>query len=543
MPIRMTPDEPGDDQRQRPNVPRQRGGGGTGGGGGALIGMLLPMLLKNPKLLIIGVVILGAVYFMGGMDGCGGAIPGDPGGGGGGISDIVSNLFNKGATLDPAEYDKAEVYEPLVDNVKNPIPESASLSKFAPPRLNQGQQGSCVAWASAYAARSIIQNQATGATPSQQSAFSPSFMYNSIKIENSGCQGSYILRAMDDMLKRGAAPYSAFAYDDQDCSRRPDAQAEQSAQRYKIKGFQRLSKSDDPNSPVDMGAMKQYLAQGSPVVIGMMVGGSFMQEMQGQDVWIPNQDDTRMAGFGGHAMCVIGYDDYKLGAENGGAFQIMNSWGTDWGNKGIAWVPYDAFGYFTKEAYAVYPMGESADVKPAKFDIRFGLAVVDAKGKATGENIALKHMGGRTFRTERALVKGTRFKVEVTNSLECYTYIFGQETDGSTYTLFPYTPKHSPYCGITGTRVFPKDNSLTIDDVGTMDVMAILVANQAFDYPRINESMKANSAQGLNAKLEAVLGAELTAASGVQYAQGTTFGATAPANANALAIVIEVEKR
>ncbi len=201
------------------------------------------------------------------------------------------------------------------------------------------------------------------------------------------------------------------------------------------------------------------------------------------------------------------------------------------------------FEHFTKEAYAVYPMGESADVKPAKFDIRFGLAVVDAKGKATGENIALKHMGGRTFRTERPLVKGTRFKVEVTNSLECYTYIFGQETDGSTYTLFPYTPKHSPYCGITGTRVFPKDNSLTIDDVGTMDVMAILVANQAFDYPRINESMKANSAQGLNAKLEAVLGAELTAASGVQYAQGTTFGATAPANANALAIVIEVEKR
>ena len=67
--------------------------------------MLLPMLMRNPKLLIIGVVILGAVYFMGGMDGCGGAIPGDPGGGGGGISDIVSNLFNKGATLDPAEYE------------------------------------------------------------------------------------------------------------------------------------------------------------------------------------------------------------------------------------------------------------------------------------------------------------------------------------------------------------------------------------------------------------------------------------------------------
>ncbi|MFZ1688387.1 MAG: C1 family peptidase, partial [Flavobacteriales bacterium] len=539
------PDEPGDDQRQRANVPRPGGGGFPnigGGGGGGLIGALLPMLFKNPKLLLIAAVILGAVYFMGGFDGCGGALPGDQGGGGG-LSDIVSGVFNKGATLDPAEYDKAEVFEPLADNVKNPLPERVSLDKFAPPRLNQGQQGSCVAWASAYAARSIVNNQATGAAPTQQTAFSPSFTYNSIKIENSGCQGSYILRAMDDMLKRGAAPFSAFAYNDQDCNRDPGAQAEQIAQRYKIKGYQRLSKSDDPESPVDMVAMKQYLSQGSPVVIGMMVGGTFMQEMAGQDVWLPTQDDTRMAGFGGHAMCVIGYDDYKLGANNGGAFQIMNSWGTEWGRNGLAWVPYDAFNYFAKEAYAVYPMGESAGEKPASFDIRFGLAVVDAKGKATGENIALKHTGGRTFRTERPIAKGTRFKVEVTNNLECYTYIFGQEVDGSTYTLFPYTPKHSPYCGVTGTRVFPKDNSLTADDVGNMDVMAILVANQAFDYPRINENMKANAATGLNAKLEAVLGGELTATDGVQYSQGNTFGATAPSTANALAIVIEVVKK
>lgn len=504
--------------------------------------MLLPMLMKNPKLLLIGGAILAVIYFMGGLDGCGGAMPGDQSGGGG-LSDVVSNLFNKGATLDPAQYDKAEVFEPLADNVKNPLPERVSLDKFAPPRLNQGQQGSCVAWASAYAARTIVNNQATGTAPTQQSAFSPSFMYNNIKIENSGCQGSYILRAMDDMLKRGAAPFSAFAYSDQDCNRQPDPQAEQAAQRYKIKGYQRLSKSEDPQSPVDMVAMKQYLSQGSPVVIGMMVGGSFMQEMQGQDVWLATENDQRMAGFGGHAMCVIGYDDYKLGPNNGGAFQIMNSWGNEWGKNGIAWVPYPEFNYFVKEAYAVYPMGESADEKPARFDIKFGLAVVDADGKATGENIALKHTGGRTFRTERPIAKGTRFKVEVTNNLECYTYIFGQEVDGSTYTLFPYTPKHSPYCGITGTRVFPKDNSLTADDVGTMDVMAILVANQAFDYPRINESMKTNGAQGLNAKLEAVLGNELTVAGGVQYAQGATFGASVPANTNALAVVLEIEKR
>lgn len=533
MPIRMTPDKPSGDQRS--NIPiggRRTGGGGGGGIGGGLIGALLPMLFRNPKLLLIGLVILVVLYLVGGLDGCGGMVSQQGGG------DLLS-LFTKGATLDPAEYDKAEVYEPLADNVKNPLPERVTLEAFAPPRLNQGQQGSCVAWASAYAARSIINNRASGNTPGTSSAFSPSFMYNRIKIENSGCQGSYILRAMEDMMQRGAVPFSEFAYTDQDCNARPDSEDERMAARFRIKGHQRLSKTTDPNSGVDMLAMKQYLAQGSPVVIGMMVGGSFMQDMQGRDVWQPTQEDTRMSGFGGHAMCVIGYDDYKAG----GAFQIMNSWGKEWGKNGLAWVPYDAFDFFTREAHAVYPMGEQVDEKPDRFDIRFGLAIVDERGQPTGAHIALERKSGRVFRTASAIPKGTRFKVEVTNNLACYTYLFGEDTDGSSYTLFPYTPKHSPYCGTTGLRQFPKDQSLTADEVGTVDVMAVLVTNQPFDYPAIATKMNGSGARGLDARLTRVLGAELLAPDRAEYTSGETFGATAAASTNALAIVIEVEKR
>jgi C1A family cysteine protease len=59
-----------------------------------------------------------------------------------------------------------------------------------------------------------------------------------------------------------------------------------------------------------------------------------------------------MMGFGGHAMCVIGYDDRK----EGGAFQIMNSWGNDWGVNGIGWVLYKDFKHFVREAYGLDPM-------------------------------------------------------------------------------------------------------------------------------------------------------------------------------------------
>lgn len=538
MPIRVTPDRPSGNQSNRPSMPSGgRRSGGGGGIGGGLIGALLPMLFRNPKLLLIAAVIMGILYFMGGLDGCGGMMQQQDG------QNNLLSMLTTGANLDPAEYDKAQVHEPLADNVSNPLPERHSLDRFAPPRQNQGQQGSCVAWASAYAARSIIHNQATGAAPSKASAFSPSFMYNRIKIEGSNCQGSYLQRAMDDMLQRGSVPYSEFAYTDESCSARPDPSVEQGAVRYRIKGFQRMSRSEDPNSPVDLLAMKQQLAQGSPVVIGMMVGGSFMQDMQGRDVWVPTQKDTRMNGFGGHAMCVIGYDDYKLGPNDGGAFQIMNSWGPDWGKNGIAWVPYDAFAFFTKEAYAVHPMGTNADERPDRYDLRFGLAVVNDEGAPTGAHIALEHRGGRVFRTASPIPKGTRFKIEVTNNLECYTYIFGEETNRSTYVLFPYTPKHSPYCGTTGMRQFPRDHSLTADDTGNMDVMAIMVANQPMDYPAINERMKQRGNTGLASALPAVLGNELLAENDAQYGAGETFSVKAPATRNAIAVVIEIEKR
>lgn len=533
MPIRMTPDE-GQDQ-ERPNAgPRPSGpGGGLGGGLGSLMPLLIGFLIRRPKLLLIAAVLFGLYYFFG-RGGSGSTA-------GGGLTSVVSQLLtSRGADLDPAQYDKAEVFEPLADNVNNPLPERVSLAKFAPQRLNQGQQGSCVAWASAYAARTIVQAEATQADPNG-TAFSPSFLYNQIKLGND-CQGAYILNAMQAMQAGGVLPFSKFGYTDESCQKQPSASDKEQAMPYRIKGFQRLSVGGNDQRP-DLLAIKQQLSHGSPVVIGMMVGGTFMQPMEGQDLWTPTLGDQRMSGFGGHAMCVIGYDDYKVkGEKNGGAFQIMNSWGPEWGNNGMAWVRYDDFASFVKEAYAVYPQGQGVDVKPAEYDIRFGLLKVDAKGSSAGGHIPLKRVEGRVFRTEAPIRKGDRFKIEVTNNVECYTYLFGQETDGSTYTLFPYTPKHSPYCGITGTRVFPKDQSLTADETGNSDVMAILVANQPLDYPKINEAMKANSAKGLDAKLAAVLGDELTPADGPAYMEGETFGAKTAARKNALAIVLQIDK-
>jgi hypothetical protein len=62
---------------------------------------------------------------------------------------------------------------------------------------------------------------------------------------------------------------------------------------YRTKGFNRLTEGGN-NYKLDSLAMKYNPAQGAPVVIEMMVGGSFMSNMMGQAVWRPSQNNYSM---------------------------------------------------------------------------------------------------------------------------------------------------------------------------------------------------------------------------------------------------------
>ncbi len=84
---------------------------------------------------------------------------------------------------------------------------------------------------------------------------------------------------------------------------------------------------------------------------------------------------------------------------------------------------------------------------------------------------------------------------------------------------------------------------MTADEVGSTDVMAILVYDQAVDFNRLDSALKASPARGLNAKLNAVLGDELSDPAAMTYAEGNTFGVRGPAEKAAMAIVLEIEKR
>lgn len=534
MPIRISKDNNGPSSPD--NFPGGGGGGGGRGPGGNFIAIILALLFRNPKLGLLVLALAGGWYFFGGNCNSGGG------------NKSLSNLFSLGASFDPDKYDAVEVYEPLADNKKNPLPERVSLEQYAPQRLNQGQQGSCVGWGSGYAARTILYSRQVATSPKARLVdgsdtavsdveqipglvFSPAFTYNQIHLQ--GCQGSYIEKAMENMKEVGALPLTEFEYTDEDCSRQPDDQQIQKASQFRIKGAQRLTKSGD-DYKVDMLAIKQNLAQGAPVVVGMMIGGTFMQGMMGQKVWIPSREDYDMSGFGGHCMCVIGYDDYL----EGGAFQIMNSWGPEWGENGIGWVRYKDFDYFTKEAYGLYPMGSGKQFSPNEFEMSIGLVENE-----TQRNIPLSDAGNGLFKTNQPVSKGTKFKIEATNNTECYTYVFGQETDGSSYILFPYTPKHSPYCGITGTRLFPKDYSLLPDSIGNKDYMAVVVTKKPIDYSALNDKINKSKQSSYADKLhEALSGDESRAIHFSEEAGNIKFTGN-NAGENAVVVVLEINKK
>lgn len=518
-----------------PYDPNQRdddGGGGRrqpgfpGGGGG--LTSLLPLLMglfKGKGIIILLVIAAGAFFLFKGK-GCNPA-------------EIVKKFSGSGYNFDPAEFNKASVYEGLEDDASlNPLPEAVSLLRFAPNRGNQGQQGSCVAWSCAYSAQTILTAAATGRDPNQI-VFSPSYLYNQISLE--GCQGSYLQRAMEAMRSNGGVPLSQFPYTDQDCSREPSSSDIRAGRQNVIHGFTRITNGDNINE-ISVRGIKEHLSKDAPVAIGMMVGQSFMQDMMGQELWEPSGMDASQMGMGGHAMCVIGYDDRKFG----GAFQIMNSWGPEWGKNGIAWVRYGDFKNYVREAYGIDPMPKRSEVANIPLECTIGLV-----NNADGRNIPLRVVPGRNiFETISPIATGTRFKMSVNNATECYIYVFGRETDNSSYVLFPYlkpgetVSKHSPYCGITGYRLFPKAQSFEADTIGTSDQIAIVVSKEELDYNALNQVINQSSRPDYAGKVnEALQSIQIRSARFNNTGEGTIYFKVDANTNKAVACVVTIDKR
>lgn len=249
-----------------------------------------------------------------------------------------------GMLMDDDEYEKIPEQPMLLTRDYVSLPSSYSLQKYCPTPKNQGNYGTCTSWASAYAARTIAEAIKNGWTDREQidrETFSPAFIYKQIKSANdTNCQnGSCISDAMALLKNKGVPKYSLFS---PMCADYIPTNLYNSAYDYRIENYFRLFSSIEEYS-VKVQKTKKAIAEDCPVIIGMNCYASFSSA---KECWNGVKDTYR----GGHAMCVVGYDDNKFG----GAFLIMNSWGTNWGVNGFTWVKYSDYTSTVKYAYQLY---------------------------------------------------------------------------------------------------------------------------------------------------------------------------------------------
>lgn len=440
-----------------------------------------------------------------------------------GLRAIREQTFIGGCELNEAEYSRAMVYEALTD--VHALPAKFSLDVYAPEAMNQGSQASCVGWALAYAARTILEAINSG-KPAQQRAFSPASLYNQISPPN--CQSTTIYKGLQAMKQNGVLPMQDFSYDENDCSRMPPPSLRQKMGQFNRIGFHRLSVSDS-NHRTHLNAIKQNISQGKPVIIGMMVGGSFLKPMNGKRLWNPNEADHAMVGFFGHAMCVIAYDDEL----EGGALQVLNSWGKRWGQQGKAWIRYRDFLQFNHEAYSLFLMDEPLPKESRKVDAR--LALINANSDLP---YPLYQQDKALFNTRTIPEKDSSIRLEIANESPCYIYIYGIKKDGSNTILFPYSPQHSPYFGIQGLRHFPLPESRR--EAGLI-ALSVIASVKELDYNKIKQYLNSRRENSYSMRWQNLLGPALPAGLIAKETQGSVRLETTLEDNQIVYLILQIE--
>lgn len=227
------------------------------------------------------------------------------------------------------------------------------LIEHLPPVLNQGVQGSCVAFSLGYGLVSYYEKSLFSYSynvknhlPDFTKVYSPSFIFNGVKNKNvdlNCINGIRFTDAFDFIQRNGVAKWSEYPYfpSSYSCSNPIGQNVFNGAKDLIGYRFFRVDNREE--------ILKAYLLDFKPIIVGIWASGQMAKdgfahgESKSKDpfIWKPKADDID----GYHAMLVVGFDD------NTKQFILMNSWGYNWGNNGYCYIPYHVFYERAREFY------------------------------------------------------------------------------------------------------------------------------------------------------------------------------------------------
>lgn len=146
--------------------------------------------------------------------------------------------------------------------------------------------------------------------------------------------GMFLRDGLKSLQKFGVCSEELWPYDDKKVNIKPTDECYLDAEKRKIIQYQKL---------ISIYYIIEVLNNNKPVVFGMKIYDSFMN--LNERISTVNFPSRKEKSLGGHAMCMIGYDLKKE------LFLAKNSFGTNWGDQGYCWIPFD---YIRQEGYDIW---------------------------------------------------------------------------------------------------------------------------------------------------------------------------------------------
>jgi len=392
-------------------------------------------------------------------------------------------------------------------------PKSFSLKKYAPSPASQGSYGTCTGWAVAYVARTIIEskkNRLVSKDSITKNAFSATYQYRqaSSKID---CNGAHTSEVVKSLKSTGSVPAKDFFIDKGTtlCPAMPIHHSnDEIAKKYKVQEYATLWKYDYDDKKSKISQVRTSVAEGSPVVISMICPDSF-DKVDTTGLWTPIEnptDDTSGRKHGRHALCVVGYDNDKYG----GAFEVQNSWGEKWGNKGYCWIKYEDFSSFVYQAYEIMDFESSSPNKQylagslRLFDLDDEKDIeVKLAGKTRNWNVVSPDKGGEyTYKVVPEMKSGSEMRMYLKSEKSAYVYMLGTgEVDESILTLFP-VDGISPIMNYSGHEIAlpSEEHYFKMDSTIGKNQIIIIFSQERLDIKEIKDNMvsaNGNKAQKL----------------------------------------------
>jgi hypothetical protein len=460
---------------------------------------------------------------------------------------IFGQQYATGLDFSKDKYEEVTETVPLITRSITTVPKSFSLKSYAPIPGNQGNQPSCVGWASGYGARTIAfaikNNWQNNTTKINSNTFSPAFVYNLIKFkgDNNCKRGSYIADAMKLLNTYGILTLKDFSYTSSGCKKKPSSFGYEKAKGNTIFTYERLAKWNNPANLV--GKVKKAVANKNPVVIGMQIHASFYKS---KGVW--NGDTTKK--LGGHAMVVVGYSDTKYG----GAFEILNSWGTNWGNNGYIWVKYNDFETYTKTAYVLIDKTKKKDIDTDVVTSYSTLAGEMTLRLSNGSNMSptLSDNASRnfnivkasktTYRIDKSYTSGTQFRIYLKSKQRGYVYLIGYGSgDKSVSKLYPFD-KFSDYFSYTNSEIAlpSEDYFIEFDSKPGRDILCVLYSKEKLNINSVVSAAR-NGSGDFVSRVKKALQYKMFKGSDIKFERNKIAFSTKSNNSNAKVVPIFIE--